>query len=147
MKQEDWMSVLSAIGGNSFPSRRPHAAPSRRADSPRFPSRSSVSFVARMSAFLASKMVSDVLKFVDSYGLPYESWYAGITGTPFSRLHRGHGTLAGDPRQYWDAESEAVARRAEKELLELGFDGGPSGGSEIPPKFVYVFLKQPHTRR
>jgi hypothetical protein len=147
MTQEDWMSVLSGIGGNSLPPRRPHVAPSRRAHFPRPLSQSRVSLVERISASLASKTVSDVLNFVSSYGLPYGSWYVGITGTPWSRLHSGHGTVMGDPRQYWDAGSDAVAQRAEKKLLELGFDGGAGGGSEIGPKFVYVFLKQSPTRR
>ena len=92
-------------------------------------------------------MVREILAFIDSYGLPRDSWYAGITASAWQRLTQGHGLRIGDPKNFWDATSENIARRVEEKLLKCGIDGGAGGGGEVAPKFVYVFLKQPHTRR
>ena len=139
MNQNDWMSGLF---GTLPPQQRAHVSPSRRTHFPR-----PLPLVQKVSAFVASRIVREVLTMVDSHGFSRESWFAGITGDPRARLIQGHGLRSGDLRKVWDAGSETVARLVEKELLRLGIDGGTGGGNEVSTKFVYVFLKQPHTRR
>ncbi len=147
MKQDDWMSLLSGIGGNSLPPRQSHVAPSPRVHFPRPVSTRRISLAEKISALQVSQKVREILAFIDSYEMPRKWWYVGITGTPRFRLIQGHGLRPLDPRKVWNGGSEDIARRVERELLRLGIDGGTGGGSEDSPTFVYVFLKQPHTRR
>ena len=147
MNQDDWMNILSGIGGNSTAPRRPHVSPSPRPHFPKPVVSQRVTLAEKIYALKASEMVREILVFVDAHGLPRESWYAGVSSTPWARLHDGHGLRINDPRNIWDAGSETVARQVERELLRLGFDGGTGGGNDIGPKFVYVFLQRSHTRR
>ena len=99
------------------------------------------------NAFAASRYVREILEFVDSYGIPRNRWYAGISAQPVNRLSLAHRIEIGNRAKFWNVGSEEVARAVERRVLQLGLDGGTGGGGDVAPTFVYVYLQSFHTRR
>jgi hypothetical protein len=141
MNQNDWLDLMSSLGGPPVSSGKSGAARTR-VPTPGSPRRSRIA-----EAFRVSRIVSQILLFVDTQESSRGDWYTGVTAYPSTRLTNGHGLQIGDPHKVFDAGSEDLARRVEKELLSRGLDGGAGGGSEASPRYVYIFLKQRHTRR
>jgi hypothetical protein len=93
----------------------------------------------------ATQIVSDVKSFLLTQGGRYSDWYIGITKNLGGRLFGDHRVGLND--NSWIAclavDSEH-AREAERQLLTLGCDGGPGGGSDESCG-VYAYQKQRHT--
>ena len=88
------------------------------------------------------KLIDIIIFHVDNARVPVGTkrshWYVGITDNPQER-GSGHKVKVSNNGFFWHAGSESNARRVEKHILSLGFDGG-SGGGKVPV-YVYVFRK------
>jgi hypothetical protein len=89
-----------------------------------------------------AKQVLNVIKaHIDEQGGPYRNWYCGITSDWEDRLFTEHNVPRKD---YWRIARQCYkhedARTVEKDLCELGCDGGPGGGDETTV-YVYAYLK------
>lgn len=72
-------------------------------------------------------------------------WYVGIAEDAKQRLFNDHAVPEREtPWIHRKADSETVAREAEKALHDLGYDGGPGGGSS-KTLYVYAYLKTSKT--
>lgn len=94
----------------------------------------------------AQQAYDDIVAHINKQGGAYSSWYAGIAADPKDRLKSGHGVaLTND--NWWihrACSTDDDAREVEKALLDLGCDGGPSGGDHAT-KSVYAYLKTSST--
>ena len=79
----------------------------------------------------------DIRKAIMKTTHTYADWTIGITENPKQRKS-GHG----NPEIWyqWQANTEAVVRRLEKEFLSKGMKGETGGGKE--PKHIYIFKKE-----
>lgn len=76
---------------------------------------------------------------IRTYGGPYSAWYCGITADPNDRLINGHNADGrNNAARYWDAGSDAVARRIEQHFFAKGCKGG-GGGGDHRTRYVYVY--------
>jgi hypothetical protein len=66
MNQDDWMNLLSGIGGNSTAPRRPHVSRSPRSHFPKPVASQRVSLTEKIYALRASEMVREIFVFVDA---------------------------------------------------------------------------------
>lgn len=75
------------------------------------------------------------------------NWYVGIASDARSRLFDDHSVNENsDGWCHGQALNDRHARTAESSLLDLGFDGGRSGGDHTTVH-VYAFRKDPGTVR
>lgn len=75
----------------------------------------------------------------------YSECYVGIAEDARSRLFNDHKVLEkGDIWIYKPADSDDIARDAEKYLLDKGMKGGPGGGSD-KSTYVYSYKINEHT--
>lgn len=98
--------------------------------------------------YTAQDLVTEIHNHVaKATGTMREHWYVGIASDPRQRLFSDHNV---DEKNGWWIYREAFdsnhARAAEASLLQLGYDGGTSGG-DYTTKHVYAFLQTPSTRR
>ena len=97
----------------------------------------------------AIRVMNQVLNYVEAFGLPRSRWFFGITDEPPRRLPGEHRVaLETDPHICLPVSNTQTAKFVEGFLTDDvfgGFDGGPGGHTQ--GKFVYAYLKQPHTRR
>jgi len=77
---------------------------------------------------------SEIIEAIEKSVSNYLAWTIGITDAP-KRRKSEHG----NPRywRYWKADTETIARNAEKYFLDKGMKGGGGGGDH--PNFVYIF--------
>ena len=77
---------------------------------------------------------SEIIEAIEKSVSNYLAWTIGITDAP-KRRKSEHG----NPRywRYWKADTETIARNAEKHFLDKGMKGGGGGGDH--PNFVYIF--------
>ena len=77
---------------------------------------------------------SEIIETIEESVSNYLAWTIGITDAP-KRRKSEHG----NPRywRYWKADTETIARNAEKYFLDKGMKGGGGGGDH--PNFVYIF--------
>lgn len=88
----------------------------------------------------SSQIVSDIENYASTKcsGKNYSDYYVGITNDPEKRLFTDHNVLRDACWIYIDAESNDIARSAEKTLLDKGMKGGEGGGDESS-LFVYCY--------
>lgn len=86
-------------------------------------------------------LLGDFGKYIDENGgvLIGYGWYVGITANPRRRLFEDH--KVDEDNGVWiygPADSAAVARDVEKQLLRDGCQGG-SGGGDSAARYVYAY--------
>ncbi len=97
----------------------------------------------------AEQVLNHVLNYLsNNYGTDYRSsWYVGIASDLNARLFGDHKVIASS--RAWvagKAVSTEHARAVEAHLLNLGHDGGRSGGDHTTT-WVYAFRMEPGTVR
>lgn len=86
----------------------------------------------------------DVSELIRSVGGKPKLVYVGITDD-LKRRFTEHGLRSTDSVSYFDAGSLKNAKFIEYYFMnEVGTDGGPGGENERS-RFVYAYIKQPHT--
>jgi len=86
-------------------------------------------------------IVNNIKAHADKEGSSYHNWYCGIASKPNQRLFSDHNVP--EEGAWWikkDAVNERDARDTEEYLLNLGFDGGESGG-DSSTTYVYAYKK------
>ncbi|MEA5034222.1 hypothetical protein SDC9_104364 [bioreactor metagenome] len=79
----------------------------------------------------------EIIDIIDNWrnDIPYEYFYIGITDNINERLFGYHKPDAGC--DFYQADSETIARDVEKYFLNKNMKGGTGGGKK--PTFVYVY--------
>ena len=94
------------------------------------------------------KIIAKIVKHVgsDAGKKTRRKWYAEIASDPEACLFNRHHVDEDDTEDWtWpEAQSTKAARKAEKKLLALGFDGGPGGGDK-DTHFLYAYRKTSRT--
>ena|SRR3989442_1988511 len=97
----------------------------------------------------AIAVVNRILNFTQRHAAPPADWYVGITDEPDRRIFVDHRVKAQhDPHTYLPVPSKEAAQLIEDFLTDPifgGFDGGPGGDTN--GRFVYAYLKKPHTKQ
>ena len=74
--------------------------------------------------------------------IPYRYFYIGITDNIQERLFNYHQPDSG--HNYFQADTEEIARSVERYFLKKGMQGDTGGGKQ--PIYVYVYLISPNTK-
>lgn len=94
-----------------------------------------------------NEIVAEIVDYIRACGGNISNWYAGIAADPRTRLFSDH--MVSEKIGHWIFRSASTvdqARYAEKQLLALGCDGGPSGGDNTT-NTVYAYKKTMQTRQ
>jgi hypothetical protein len=106
-----------------------------------------ISTLGRLKMALSEhEVVEKIVAFVRLKGGSFREWYVGIAKDPIDRLFNQH-LVNRDGKDYYYEYTHSLnaARNAEQRLINLGFDGGASGGDE-QTKAAYVYRKKPTTK-
>ena len=94
-----------------------------------------------MGPQFAQEVYDEIVAYIKKIGRAYSQWYCGIAADWEDRLFNEHQVpRKGSPWIALRCYNNDSARNVESALLDLGCDGGPSGGDEATV-YVYAYLK------
>ena len=92
------------------------------------------------------EIIDDITSYIIKHSPSDDDWYVGITKDVEERLFAFHNVKEkGGAWIHRIASSSKIAREIEKELLDLGCEGGPGGGDD-DSDIVYAYRIMNYTK-